>query len=80
LLRRIASAGKGEIGALELPASCYRADRNQMESKIVRPLVSAIKELTGKQLTLEVQGGLGSNFTVRFAPSKNMRIGFIDPS
>ncbi len=68
----------GELHADELPESCYRADRNQMESKIVRPLVNAIKTMTGRPLAFEVHGGLRSNYTLRFQPDRTMRIGFVE--
>lgn len=78
LFRQFFSKGAHELPATSLPASCYRRDRNQMESKIVRPLVGVVKELTGKQLGLEIHGGLGSNFKVCFAPERRVRVGVVD--
>lgn len=72
--------GGSEVAAGDLPASCYRSDRNQMESKIVRPLVGAVKELTDKTLGLEIHGGLGSNFKVQFQPDKMVRVGLVEKS
>lgn len=77
LFRKFMGNG-GELAATDLPASCYRSDRNQMESKIVRPLVGAVKEATGKQLGLEIHGGLGSNFKVQFKPDKLLRVGLVE--
>jgi hypothetical protein len=49
-----------------------------MESKIIRPLVGVFKELTGRELGLEIHGGLRANFKVQFNPAKSLRIGFIE--
>ena len=78
LFHNFFSRDNGEVAAGELPASCYRSDRNQMESKIVRPLVGAVKELTGKHLGLEIHGGLGSNYKVQFRPDKLIRVGLVE--
>lgn len=78
LFRHIFTKGVEELPARELSESCYRSDRNQMESKIVRPLVGAVHEKTGKKLGLDVHGGLGSQYVVRFAPHQKVRIGFVE--
>lgn len=56
----------------DLPRSSYSVDRNQMESKIVRPLVSVFKKYTHRRLNFSVSGGLGSNFSVIFKPDSLM--------
>lgn len=51
-----------------LPES-YR-DRNEMQSKIVSPLLKAIERRLDKKLKLDLSGGLGSHFTLRLDPSE----------
>lgn len=69
-----------ELKATELPKSIYSGDRNQMESKIVRPIANAVKEATGRPLGLEVHGGLASNFSIKFQPDPHLRIGLVESS
>jgi len=78
IFRRFFSDPVKEIPAAALPASCYKSDRNQMESKIVRPLAEVIHERTGKRLGLEVHGGLGSQYVIRFQPDRRLRLGFVE--
>ena len=64
-----------QLSARELDSSSY-SDRNQMESKIARPLVAAFKKYTGKKLNLVVSGGLGTNYSITFDPNGH-KIGLI---
>lgn len=53
-----------DISAGQLPASAY-VERNEMQSKIISPLCTAFKDITGKKLPLGLQGGLRKNFTIK---------------
>lgn len=77
LLQILFSSPQNEIEARLLPQSCYRDDRNQMESKIVRPLEGIVKKRTNCKLGLQVHGGLGSQYTLQFRPDKKLRIGLV---
>lgn len=70
-------SGKGVLESKELPESFYRGDRNQMESKLVRPIVQAVHKRVGKRLGLEIHGGLGSQYRVQFRPPRTMRVALI---
>lgn len=52
----------------KLPESSYSGDRNEMQSKIVTPLVRAVKKYTGKTLPLRITGGL-TDFRLKLEPS-----------
>lgn len=80
LIVQFVNRGVAELKASELPKSIYSEDRNQMESKIVRPIANAVKEATGRPLGLEVHGGLASNFSVKFQPDPHLRIGLVERS
>lgn len=49
---------KGVINNEELPSSCYRSNRNELQSKIISPLTKTFRRLTKKSLPLKVKGGL----------------------
>ncbi len=57
-----------EVKSNLLPES-YR-DRNEMQSKIVSPLLKALERRLDKKLKLDLNGGLGSHFTLRLDPSE----------
>lgn len=78
LLGKFFKEEKQQLTAQEITTivSSYR-DRNQMESKVVRPLVVAFKQYTNKRLDLTVSGKLGSNFSVIFKPT-GLKIGLIE--
>ncbi len=78
LFTRFFSSGKRELQAHELPQSFYRNDRNQMESKVIRPIATAVRQVTGSEFGLGISGGLGANYTVSFRPPKTLRVGFIE--
>jgi len=62
------------ISNSKLPESSYSQDRNEMQSKIVSPLVKAIKKITKKSLPLKVTGGL-VEFRIKLDPSElNIKI------
>ena len=46
------------ISNLKLPPSSYSQDRNEMQSKIVSPILAIFKKITNKELPLELSGGL----------------------
>lgn len=75
ILQKFFEKEKNRIEAKELPSMSYR-DRNQMESKIVRPLVLAFKKYAGKKLNFVVSGGLGTNFSITFKPDR-LTIGLV---
>lgn len=77
LLRCLLANGKQEFSADELPPSPYREDRNQMESKVVRPLKGAMERHTGKPFDLRVTGGLGRNYSLMFTPNGH-KIAFVE--
>ncbi|MEW6407868.1 MAG: hypothetical protein AB1465_04215 [Patescibacteria group bacterium] len=64
------------LEASEFSDVIYR-DRNQMDSKIVRPLVKAFKKYLGKKIDFAVSGGLASNFSLIFKPD-GLNIGLIE--
>lgn len=74
-LNRFFEKQRIQLSARELDSSSY-SDRNQMESKIVRPLVAAFKKYTGKKLNLVVSGGLGTNYSLTLDPNGH-KIGLI---
>lgn len=77
-LFEILSARKtGMVRGEELPPSSYRSDRNQMESKIIRPLTKTFKKITGQNLGLEIHGHVGSEYEIKFAPLKSVKIGLV---
>ncbi len=57
-----------EVKAINLPVSTY-INRNEMQSKIITPLVHSFKRITGKNLSLSLQGGLRKNFSMKLEPS-----------
>ncbi|MCX6806705.1 MAG: hypothetical protein NT135_01110 [Candidatus Berkelbacteria bacterium] len=61
------SMGKS-IANYQLPESSYAQDRNEMQSKIISPLVKTIKKYTGKNLPLKITGGL-AEFRIKLEPS-----------
>jgi len=77
LLRRLLETGKRETPAAELPASSYRDDRNQMESKVIRPFKAAVERYTGKSFDLRVTGGLARNYALIFTPNGH-RIAWVE--
>jgi len=64
------------ISCQEFSISSYSHDRNEMQSKIISPLIKIIKKKTGKILPLEISGGL-TNFKLRLDPS-NLDIRILD--
>lgn len=66
------------IKGSDLPRSCYRQDRNQMESKVIRPLRKIFKKITGRELGLEIYGGVASNYEIKFKPSSKLKIALIE--
>jgi len=52
----------------QLPESFYSQDRNEMQSKIVSPLIKVIKARTKRNLPLKVSGGL-VEFRMKLDPS-----------
>lgn len=56
------------ISNSQLPESSYARDRNEIQSKIVSPLVKAIKTKTKKSLPLKISGGL-VEFKIKLDPS-----------
>jgi hypothetical protein len=77
IFERLFASPANEVRGAELPESSYRSDRNQMDSKIIRPLVSSVRERIGKKLGLEIHGGLGSQYVVRLIPNDTLRIGMV---
>jgi mevalonate kinase len=57
-----------EIANDKLPESSYSLDRNEMQSKIVSPLRKVLKTKIGKDLPLEISGGL-TDFKICLQPS-----------
>lgn len=53
----IENIGKS-VSNTKLPDSSYARDRNEMQSKIVSPLLRVIKKETGKKILLQISGGL----------------------
>lgn len=58
-----------EVEASSLPDSSY-VDRNEMQSKVVSPLVKAIRKRTGKKLPLSISGRLRKDFSLKLEPSE----------
>lgn len=56
------------ISNSQLPESSYARDRNEIQSKIVSPLVKIIKTKTRKSLPLKISGGL-VEFKMKLDPS-----------
>lgn len=56
------------ISNFQLPESSYSKDRNEMQSKIISPLVKIIKLKTKKSLPLKISGGL-AEFRIKLDPS-----------
>lgn len=56
------------ISNSKLPESSYSQDRNEMQSKIISPLVKIIKAKTKKTLPFKVSGGL-TDFKIKLDPS-----------
>lgn len=77
LFAKFFGTGKKELESKELPESFYREDRNQMESKLIRPIVTVVKRETGQRLGLEIHGGLGTNYKVNFTPPNSLRVGLV---
>lgn len=78
LFRRFfADSTKHEFRPDDLPPSSYRDDRNQMESKVIRPLKTAVERYTKKPLPLRITGGLRKDYTVVFAPTDH-RIAWVE--
>ncbi|MBI4434978.1 hypothetical protein HY635_04185 [Candidatus Uhrbacteria bacterium] len=78
LLRKLlADARKHTFTPGDLPPSSYRDDRNQLESKVVRPFTSAVERHTGQPFGLRVTGGLRKDYTLLFTPS-NHRIAWVE--
>lgn len=77
LMRCILTSGKREFSADELPASSYRNDRNQLESKVVRPFKAAVERYTGRQFELRVTGGLRRDYSLIFTPNGH-RIAWVE--
>ncbi|MBU1148712.1 hypothetical protein KKI23_01340 [Patescibacteria group bacterium] len=65
-----------QVPASQLPPSSY-IDRNEMQSKIVSPLVNIIKKKINKTLPLVIRGGLRKNFYMKIDPD-DMTIALID--
>lgn len=65
-----------EVPATSLPDSTY-VERNEMQSKIITPLVTTFKQCAGKKLPLSLHGGLRKNFTIKLQPS-NIVIGILE--
>lgn len=78
LLRKLlGDARKHTFTPNDLPPSSYREDRNQLESKVVRPFTSAIERRTGHPFGLRVTGGLRKDYTLLFTPT-NHRIAWVE--
>lgn len=60
--------GKGVVCS-NLPESAYNRDRNEMQSKIVTPLIKIIKQKTNKKLPMVIFGGL-TDFYLKLEPSE----------
>jgi len=56
------------ISDSQLPESSYSQDRNEMQSKIISPLVRVLKKRTNKTLPLKISGGL-VDFKIKLDPS-----------
>lgn len=52
----------------ELPKSIYSEDRNELQSKIISPLLKAVKKHTGEKLNLSLTGGI-VDFRIELLPS-----------
>ncbi len=78
LLRKLlADARKHTFAPNDLPPSSYRDDRNQLESKVVRPFTSAVERHTGQPFGLRVTGGLRKDYSLLFTPG-NHRIAWVE--
>ncbi|KKU13835.1 MAG: hypothetical protein UX17_C0007G0001, partial [Parcubacteria group bacterium GW2011_GWC2_45_7] len=64
ILRTLDAHFGKEVSASALPPSSY-IDRNEMQSKIVSPLMQIVKKRLGKHLPLTITGGPAKNFTMR---------------
>lgn len=58
-------------------AGTYGANRYDLQGKIVIPLIKQIKEKTGRDLQLSVQGNMYDNYTLTLNPS-NIVIGIVE--
>lgn len=67
---------KSELNSSDFPKSSYNQDRNSMESKIIRPLLSAFKKYAKSNLDLRITGGLASKFSIIFKPGTH-KIGLV---
>jgi len=65
-----------QVPASQFPPSSY-VDRNEMQSKIVSPLVNVIKKRINKTLPLIIRGGLRKNFYMKIDPDE-MNIVLVD--
>lgn len=65
-----------DVSNKELFASSYTTNKNELQGKILLPLIKLVKERTGKQLYLTCTGGIAS-FHVRLILDQNIRIGYL---
>ncbi|MFH1598092.1 MAG: hypothetical protein ABIB97_03390 [Patescibacteria group bacterium] len=65
-----------QVPASQFPPSSY-IDRNEMQSKIVSPLINVIKKKMNKTLPLVIRGGLRKNFYMKIDPD-DLTIALID--
>ncbi|MBI4143233.1 hypothetical protein HY480_05155 [Candidatus Uhrbacteria bacterium] len=78
LLRKLLTdARKHTFTPDDLPPSSYREDRNQLESKVVRPFKSAVERRTGHPFELRVTGGLRRDYSLIFTPNGH-RIAWVE--
>ena len=65
-----------DVPAMQLPESAY-IERNEMQSKIISPLATSFKRITGKHLPLSLHGGLRKNFAMKLDKS-DLTIGVLE--
>lgn len=76
ILKKFFEKEATRLAAQEFPNTAYR-DRNQMDSKIIRPLIKVIKKYLGKKIDFSISGGLASRFSLTFRPD-GLNIAFIE--
>jgi hypothetical protein len=77
VLSRLLEKRNEEVSSQDFPRSSYSSNKNEMQGKIVLPLLKIIKERTHKDLGLSCSGS-NTKFYLKLAPENDLKIGLIN--
>ena len=77
VLTRLLERKNDEVCSQDFPRSSYTSNKNEMQGKIILPLLKIIKERTHKDLGLTCTGS-NTKFYLKLATESDLKIGLIN--